>query len=182
MRTIGLIGGMSWESSAEYYRIINQRVRDQLGPLRAYTHARLHATTFYVKADVSRDGSLLAAGSGDGVVCVFPTDEKYLDSSAYRGYVKDSGQGVKTGRGAALVRGHEKEVTGVSWTVEGDLVSISDDYHVRCWRNGEGGEAEGMREGGEEEGRRWAWGWAEVEGEAVERRKVGMGLPTLLEE
>lgn len=30
MRTIGLIGGMSWESSAEYYRIINQRVRDQL--------------------------------------------------------------------------------------------------------------------------------------------------------
>lgn len=35
MRTIGLIGGMSWESSAEYYRIINQRMRDQLGPLRS---------------------------------------------------------------------------------------------------------------------------------------------------
>ena len=35
MRTIGLIGGMSWESSAEYYRIINQCVRDQLGPLRS---------------------------------------------------------------------------------------------------------------------------------------------------
>lgn len=35
MRTIGLIGGMSWESSAEYYRIINQRVRDTLGPLRS---------------------------------------------------------------------------------------------------------------------------------------------------
>ncbi|MGN6621240.1 MAG: aspartate/glutamate racemase family protein [Sphingomonas sp.] len=32
MRTIGLIGGMSWESSAEYYRIINQGVRDRLGP------------------------------------------------------------------------------------------------------------------------------------------------------
>jgi aspartate racemase len=28
---IGLIGGMSWESSAEYYRIINQAVRDRLG-------------------------------------------------------------------------------------------------------------------------------------------------------
>lgn len=35
MRTIGLIGGMSWESSAEYYRIINQQVRDRLGPLRS---------------------------------------------------------------------------------------------------------------------------------------------------
>ena len=28
---IGLIGGMSWESSAEYYRIINQAVRERLG-------------------------------------------------------------------------------------------------------------------------------------------------------
>ncbi|WP_411565133.1 aspartate/glutamate racemase family protein [Pseudomonas orientalis] len=35
MRTIGLIGGMSWESSAEYYRIINRQVRDRLGPLRS---------------------------------------------------------------------------------------------------------------------------------------------------
>ncbi len=31
MKTIGLIGGMSWESSAQYYRIINQGVRDRLG-------------------------------------------------------------------------------------------------------------------------------------------------------
>lgn len=29
---IGLIGGMSWESSAEYYRIINEGARDRLGP------------------------------------------------------------------------------------------------------------------------------------------------------
>lgn len=31
MRTIGLLGGMSWESSVEYYRIINQEVRARLG-------------------------------------------------------------------------------------------------------------------------------------------------------
>ncbi len=31
MKTIGLIGGMSWESSLEYYRIINECVRDRLG-------------------------------------------------------------------------------------------------------------------------------------------------------
>jgi aspartate racemase len=31
MKTIGLIGGMSWESSIEYYRIINQEVRKKLG-------------------------------------------------------------------------------------------------------------------------------------------------------
>jgi aspartate racemase len=31
MLTIGLIGGMSWESSAQYYRIINESVRRRLG-------------------------------------------------------------------------------------------------------------------------------------------------------
>ncbi len=33
MKTIGLIGGMSWESSIEYYRIINETVRARLGGL-----------------------------------------------------------------------------------------------------------------------------------------------------
>jgi len=32
MKLLGLIGGMSWESSAEYYRLINQGVRDRVGP------------------------------------------------------------------------------------------------------------------------------------------------------
>jgi len=31
MKTIGLIGGMSWESSLEYYRIINETVKEKLG-------------------------------------------------------------------------------------------------------------------------------------------------------
>lgn len=31
MKTIGLIGGMSWESSAEYYRICNETVQSRLG-------------------------------------------------------------------------------------------------------------------------------------------------------
>ena len=31
MKTIGLIGGMSWESTIEYYRIINQAVQMKLG-------------------------------------------------------------------------------------------------------------------------------------------------------
>ena len=31
MKTIGLIGGMSWESSAEYYRLINTLIKDRLG-------------------------------------------------------------------------------------------------------------------------------------------------------
>jgi aspartate racemase len=30
MLTIGMLGGMSWESSAEYYRLVNEFVRDRL--------------------------------------------------------------------------------------------------------------------------------------------------------
>jgi amino-acid racemase len=33
MKTIGLIGGMSWESSASYYRLVNEGVRARLGGL-----------------------------------------------------------------------------------------------------------------------------------------------------
>ena len=33
MKTIGLLGGMSWESSIEYYRIINETVNERLGGL-----------------------------------------------------------------------------------------------------------------------------------------------------
>lgn len=33
MKTIGLIGGMSWESSSAYYRIINETVKARLGGL-----------------------------------------------------------------------------------------------------------------------------------------------------
>ncbi len=33
MKTIGLLGGMSWESTLEYYRIINETVKNRLGGL-----------------------------------------------------------------------------------------------------------------------------------------------------
>ncbi len=33
MKTIGMIGGLSWESSAEYYRIVNETVKARLGGL-----------------------------------------------------------------------------------------------------------------------------------------------------
>ena len=33
MKRIGLIGGMSWESSAEYYRLVNEAVKERLGGL-----------------------------------------------------------------------------------------------------------------------------------------------------
>ena len=33
LKTIGLIGGMSWESTVTYYKIINETVKEKLGGL-----------------------------------------------------------------------------------------------------------------------------------------------------
>ena len=35
MKTLGLIGGTSWVSTIDYYRIINQQINDRLGGLNA---------------------------------------------------------------------------------------------------------------------------------------------------
>lgn len=33
MKTIGLIGGMSWESTQSYYQLLNQGIKNELGGL-----------------------------------------------------------------------------------------------------------------------------------------------------
>jgi len=45
VKVIGLLGGMSWESSVEYYRIVNERVRDRLGGLHS-AHCVLYSVDF----------------------------------------------------------------------------------------------------------------------------------------
>lgn len=45
MRIIGLLGGMSWESSSEYYRIVNEQVRERLGGLHS-AHCVLYSVDF----------------------------------------------------------------------------------------------------------------------------------------
>ncbi|KAL2260453.1 hypothetical protein VTK26DRAFT_5522 [Humicola hyalothermophila] len=63
--------------------------------------------------------------------------------------------------GTPLVRGHGKEVGAVAWTSEGKLVTVGDDFLVRCWSEGRDRAAD-LRLGGEGEGRRWGCGWADV--------------------
>src|SRR6476469_9081321 len=49
-RVIGMLGGMSWESSAQYYRLANELVRERLGGL-ASARLLLHSVDF---AEVER--------------------------------------------------------------------------------------------------------------------------------
>jgi aspartate racemase len=65
MKTIGLIGGMSWESSAEYYRLLNELVRERLGGLHS-AKCLLHSLDFaeieelQVAGEWQRAGEILA--------------------------------------------------------------------------------------------------------------------------
>ncbi|HEY5761596.1 MAG TPA: aspartate/glutamate racemase family protein [Rhodocyclaceae bacterium] len=61
MRTIGLIGGMSWESTLPYYRIINETVRDRLGGLHS-AKIVLVSIDFHEVEALQRAGEWEAAG------------------------------------------------------------------------------------------------------------------------
>ncbi len=150
-----------------------------------FRHPQLQASTFYVKLSIRKQNDdkteVLAAGSGNDCAVLFPTNERYLErKSSLRSILNqgrpslrrsDSGSAIALSmdddipiyqNGTALVRGHRKEVTAVEWTSDGQLVTVSDDFHVRCWR--EGDEARALRTGGEGQGRRWMCGWADVDG------------------
>jgi len=61
MRTIGMIGGMSWESTAEYYRLVNQDVRARLGGLHS-AQVLIHSVDFAPIERLQRDGQWNIAG------------------------------------------------------------------------------------------------------------------------
>ena len=60
MKTIGLLGGMSWESTIPYYRLINEGVKQQLGGLHS-AQILLHSVDFHeIEACQSRGDWQLA--------------------------------------------------------------------------------------------------------------------------
>ncbi len=62
MKTIGLLGGMSWESTASYYRLLNEGVREALGGLRSARIA-LFSVDFEEIEQLQRAGDWDAAGA-----------------------------------------------------------------------------------------------------------------------
>jgi len=60
MRLVGLIGGMSWESTAEYYRIMNEEVAARVGGL---SSARLILSS----VDFGPFAARMKSGDWDGI-------------------------------------------------------------------------------------------------------------------
>src|SRR5262249_41224651 len=61
MKRIGLLGGMSWESSIEYYRFVNEEVRDRLGGLHS-ADCLLRSVDFSAIEEMQRAGRWEEAG------------------------------------------------------------------------------------------------------------------------
>ena len=158
-----------------------------LGPMYGLRHDALRVNSFYVKSairqteDPSRE--ILAVGSSEASPILFPTDERYMLSSfAASSHLPASSSAPRTSHsralssaanspapllpiystgGTALLRGHSREVTTMSWSSEGRLVTASDDYIVRHWQEDEG-RARHLRQVGEFGGERFMCGWADV--------------------
>ena len=160
-----------------------------LGPLYGFRHPKLKLASFYIKASMRKaqgdHTEMLAVGSSEACPILFPTDERHLPSRrlqdsygmansepdeeeaelpampAVSATTKaDSTIPIYT-HGTALIRGHRKEVTSLTWTHDGDLVSIGDDSIARCWRE-DATRARFLRGCGEGGGRRWGHGWADI--------------------
>jgi aspartate racemase len=71
MKTIGLLGGMSWESSHLYYKLINQRVARRLGGLHS-AKLMMYSVDFEPIERMQREGRWTEAGRvlGDAAVAV----------------------------------------------------------------------------------------------------------------
>lgn len=134
---------------------------------------------------------LLAVGSTDGYPVLFPTDENLLKRETRKSNEEEddglprvvpqnssrpslSRTSSNSGfprlltdsipiyeHGTPLIRGHDAEVTSVTWSKKGTLISVGDDYKVRHWK--EGRRARELRMNGEAEGQRWRCGWAAVD-------------------
>jgi len=62
VKRIGLLGGMSWESSSEYYRLVNEATRDRLGGLHS-ADCLLRSVDFTEIEALQREGRWAEAGA-----------------------------------------------------------------------------------------------------------------------
>ena len=80
MKTLGLIGGMSWESTAVYYRMLNQGVAQRLGGLHS-AQLLLHSVDFAPVA------ALQSAGDWDAAAALMAASAQGLQRAGAQGLV-----------------------------------------------------------------------------------------------
>jgi WD40 repeat protein len=166
--------------------------RTGLGPLYGFRNRSLQVGSFYVRASVRFAScgkpEMIAVGSTSASPVLFPTDERdFMDRDRRkRRQPRDIGTANSQAAmyidldcelqmdpsgprrtpiyelGTPLTNGHEKEVSALAWTSEGNLISSGDDRVSRCWRE-DGYRARDCRRKGLRDGEVARSGWAAVE-------------------
>jgi aspartate racemase len=141
-RTIGLLGGMSWQSSIEYERIINQEVRQALGGVhsasllvRSYDFAIIEA--LQDAGDWDAAGALLAADArhlqdAGAELIVLCTNTMHRCAEAIEAAIEVPFLHLADATAAAVVAAGVREVAllGTRYTMEQDF------YRARLQRHG----------------------------------------------
>ncbi|WP_351227829.1 aspartate/glutamate racemase family protein [Streptomyces sp. NPDC002133] len=133
MKTVGLIGGMSWESSAEYYRLLNELVRERVGGLHS-ARCILHSVDFaeieelQVAGEWDQAGEILAeaarglaAAGADFLLICTNTMHKVADQVAAAVPVPLLHLGDATAEAVKAVGVGKAGLLGTAFTMEQDF-------------------------------------------------------------
>ena len=146
LRTVGLIGGMSWESTLAYYQLINRGVRERLGPLRS---ARLlldsldfgEIEALQRQGDWHHAGEMLAAsarrleaGGAEAIVLATNTMHKVADAVVAATALPFLHIADPTGAALRAAGCHQVALLGTAFTMEQEFYRerLRARYGIRC--------------------------------------------------
>lgn len=133
MKTIGLIGGMSWESSLEYYRLINEKTKELLGGFHS-SQCLMYSVDFAEIVELQHEGKWEAldkimvfaskkledAGADLLVLC---TNTMHLCAPAIKAHISIAFLHIAEATGEAIVSQGIRKVAllGTKFTMEKDF-------------------------------------------------------------
>lgn len=146
MKTIGLLGGMSWESTIPYYRLINEGVKQRLGGLHS-ARLLLHSVDFHEieecqsRGEWDKAGEILAQAAlglqkagAEGIVLCTNTMHKVADAIETRCSLPFLHIADATGRAVTAQGMNRVALLGTRYTMEQDFYRgrLEQQFAIEC--------------------------------------------------
>lgn len=146
MKTIGLLGGMSWESTIPYYRLINEGIKQRLGGLHSAS-LLLHSVDFHdieacqYRGEWDKAGEMLADAAlglqkagAEGIVLCTNTMHKVADAIESRCTLPFLHIADATGRAIAAQGLSRVALLGTRYTMEQDFYRgrLEQQFAIEC--------------------------------------------------
>ncbi|WP_436858778.1 aspartate/glutamate racemase [Citrobacter tructae] len=146
MKTIGLLGGMSWESTIPYYRLINEGVKQRLGGLHS-ARLLLHSVDFHEieecqsRGEWDKAGEILAQAAlglqkagAEGIVLCTNTMHKVADAIETRCSLPFLHIADATGRAVTAQGMNRVALLGTRYTMEQDFYRgrLEQQFSIEC--------------------------------------------------